>query len=411
MFNAEPNSTVVTRTAARLTTVSATPCPSTLMAAIACVVAAIVFCSSPAAAQETREGQLAGRQADKAERLAPPTLDGLERRLDMLDGIFVARDRRAYPFIGSVIDGGGLAVGPGYRMPFAGTGSIDAHAAWSIRSAREAGVVVTLPAIAGPRVGFTVGANWLNAPDVAYYGIGNDAGGERTGLRYRKTTVGVGARVQASRLFAVGGGFESLSLSTGVTEVASGRTIDPSYARSSLFAEIDSREAARYTRRGGLYRVSYSDYRQVDGSGFSFGRADAEVQRFVPILRENWVIALRGLASTTTVSGGNDVPAVLLPNLGGSHTLRGYPAWRFRDRNRLLLTGEYRWTAGSFVDMALFMDAGKVASRLGDLDLGHLTKSYGIGMSIHTATTTVMRVELARTREGHSVLLSFGPSF
>ena len=53
-----------------------------------------------------------------------------------------------------------------------------------------------------------------------------------------------------------------------------------------------------------------------------------------------------------------------MPDLGGSHTLRGYPTWRFRDRNRLLLTGEYRWTAGPFVDMALFLDAGKVAPRV-----------------------------------------------
>ena len=52
-----------------------------------------------------------------------------------------------------------------------------------------------------------------------------------------------------------------------------------------------------------------------------------------------------------------------MPELGGSHTLRGYSSWRFRDRNRLLLTGEYRWTAGPFVDMALFVDAGKVAAR------------------------------------------------
>ena len=92
------------------------------------------------------------------------------------------------------------------------------------------------------------------------------------------------------------------------------------------------------------------------------------MQQFVPILRENWVIALRALASTTSTAPGQDVPFYLLPDLGGSHTLRGYPAWRFRDRNRLLLTGEYRWTAGPFVDMALFLDAGKVAPRLADLD-------------------------------------------
>ena len=87
------------------------------------------------------------------------------------------------------------------------------------------------------------------------------------------------------------------------------------------------------------------------------------------MLRENWVIALRALASTTRPRAGQDVPYFLMPDLGGSHTLRGYPPWRFRDRNRLLLTGEYRWTAGPFVDMALFLDAGKVAPRARDLDL------------------------------------------
>jgi hypothetical protein len=91
--------------------------------------------------------------------------------------------------------------------------------------------------------------------------------------------------------------------------------------------------------------------------------------------------------------------------------LRGYPSWRFRDRNRLLLTGEYRWTAGSFVDMALFLDGGQVAGRLEELDANRFKKTYGIGASFHTLTSTVMRVELARTPDGNSVLFSFGPSF
>jgi hemolysin activation/secretion protein len=105
------------------------------------------------------------------------------------------------------------------------------------------------------------------------------------------------------------------------------------------------------------------------------------------------------------------VPYFLMPDLGGSHTLRGYPAWRFRDRNRVLLTGEYRWTAGPFVDMALFLDAGKVAPRARDLDLRGFTKTYGLGMSLHTPLSTVTRIEVARTPEGTSLVFSFSPSF
>ena len=113
----------------------------------------------------------------------------------------------------------------------------------------------------------------------------------------------------------------------------------------------------------------------------------------------------------THTAAGETVPYVLLPDLGGSHTLRGYSAWRFRDRNRVLLTGEYRWKAGHFLDMALFIDAGHVAPRFSSLDLSEFRKTYGLGMSFHTPVSTVTRVELARTREGNSLVVSFSPSF
>jgi outer membrane protein assembly factor BamA len=137
---------------------------------------------------------------------------------------------------------------------------------------------------------------------------------------------------------------------------------------------------------------------------------DAEVQRFIPVFRDTWVVALRGLVSSTMTADGNEVPFFLLPELGG-HTLRGYSTWRFRDRNRVLLTGEYRWAAGPFVDMAVFMDAGSVASRFDDLDLGRLHTSHGIGVRFHTPSQTALRVELARSTEGLGLLFSFSPRF
>ena len=61
--------------------------------------------------------------------------------------------------------------------------------------------------------------------------------------------------------------------------------------------------------------------------------------------------------------------------------------------------------------MALFLDAGKVAPRLSELDLRGLATSYGVGISLHTPISTVTRIELARTREGNSLVFSFSPSF
>jgi outer membrane protein assembly factor BamA len=205
---------------------------------------------------------------------------------------------------------------------------------------------------------------------------------------------------------------DAIQMETGATTIATPiAAASPSYRRGNVFAEFDWRQSPGYTNRGGLYRAEWFDYRQTNAGAHSFNRVDAEVQQFVPILRESSVVALRALVSSANPVSGGDVPVVLLPDLGGSHTLRGYPSWRFRDRNRLHLTGEYRWKAGHFLDMALFIDAGQVARRFSDFDVRDFKKTYGIGMSFHTPISTVTRIEVARTHEATSLVFSFSPNF
>jgi outer membrane protein assembly factor BamA len=270
-----------------------------------------------------------------------------------------------------------------------------------------------------------VRAGWLDAPKVAFYGVGDGSSpATKTSFLYRTTTVGLSARVRAASFVAFGGGIDVLHVDsgagTGGTSIekrftaadTTGLGAAPNYLRSRLFAEVDSRDSPGYTRSGGLYRVDVSDYHQTSAGPYGFRRVDAEVDHFIPVLRENWVIALRAVASRTDTSRGNVVPYFLMPDLGGSSELRGYPSWRFRDRNRLLLSGEYRWMAGQFVDMALFLDAGRVAAQWNDVDVKSLRRSYGIGVRLHTPAATVVRVEVARTRnEGTSLILGFGPVF
>lgn len=379
--------------------------------ASATAVAALIAVASPAFAQETRQEQLAAQQAEKAARLQPYQPDSLERGLERVEGMLFST-RSVYPFMGSVFQGGGFAVGPGYRGRFRDTGMFDAHAAWSIKNYRAAGASVKLPSFANDRITVGLHGNWLDAPKVAFYG-GNDSSRDgRINYAYKTTTVGVSTRVKAARFFEVGGGIDAIQTES-QPEIANSlmTTIEPTYRRSGLFAEFDWRTSPGYTRKGGLYRVEWSDYHQTNAGANSFRRVDAEVQQFMPILRENWVIAFRALASTTTTGSGHEVPYFLMPDLGGSHTLRGYPAWRFRDRNRVLLTGEYRWAAGRFVDMALFLDAGKVAARAKDLGFDGFKKTYGVGVTFHTPTITATRIEVARTPEGTSLVFSVGPSF
>jgi hypothetical protein len=378
----------------------------------AAAMVALLVVATPAAAQQTREELLAAQQAEKATRLKPEGPDSIERRLLKIDNALQLFSAPVYPFVGSAFPGGGMAIGPGYRGYFADTGKFDVHAAWSFKNYKTADASLTLPAFANGRISVGLRANVTDAPDVAFYGIGNDSSkDQRTGFSYGVTTIGVSTRIKAARLFSVGGGFDSIQSRASLPGELSIRSITPTFRRIRLFAEADTRTSPEYTRRGGLYRAEWSDYAQMNGGSYSFRRLDVEARQFIPLLRENWVIALRAAASTTTTAAGQDVPYFLMPDLGGSQWLRGYSTWRFRDRNRLLLSGEYRWTAGPFVDMALFLDAGRVAARFQDLDTAGVRKSYGIGMTLHTLTSTITRIELARTAEGTGLMFSFSPSF
>ncbi len=379
--------------------------------------AGVVALASPVAAQETtREGTIAAEQAAKASSLEAYQPDALERKLEKLDGLLTGQ-RSLYTFLGSAFQGGGIALGPGYRRTFGDSGRFDTHAAWSLKNYKAAAAIATLPRFADDRLTVALRANWLDAPDVAFYGTGMaSVKSDRAGYAYTTKTVGVSGRLQLGRHAAVGAGIDAMTAeATFVADAPAAatllRTLDPTYRRTQLSADVDTRTSPGYTRSGGLYRVDWTGHHQTNGNTMNFQRVDAEVQQYIPLLRETWVIALRALASTTRTGAGQDVPYFLLPDLGGSRTLRGYSAWRFRDRNRLLMSAEYRWIAGPFVDMSLFLDAGAAAARVRDLDAQGFKKSYGVGMSMHTPSSTVTRIELARTSEGLSLGLSFSPSF
>jgi Omp85 superfamily domain len=375
-------------------------------------------------AQQTREEERAAAQAEKAKNLHPYEPTKIEQRIQRMERAFL-NPPPVYAFIGSVYPGGFLAVGPGYRGRYAESGSFDVHAAWSVRNYKTVGGFLKLPDVAGGRIRTDVRGSWLDAPSVAFYGLGNASRlDQKTSFLYRATTVGAAARFAPASFFSAGVGLDVMDIDTGSgargasieqkfpAAFAPGLGASPRYVRSRVFADVDWRASPGYTRRGGHYRVDWADYNETASGPYSFHRLDIELDQFVPLLRENWVLAFRGLASLTDPSPGAVVPYFLTPSLGGSSELRGYPSWRFRDRHRILFTGEYRWMAGQFIDMALFLDAGKVADRRSELDLHELKTSYGLGVRFHAPSATALRVEIARTPgEGTGIVFAFGPAF
>jgi hypothetical protein len=68
-----------------------------------------------------------------------------------------------------------------------------------------------------------------------------------------------------------------------------------------------------------------------------------------------------------------------------------------------VFNAESRWALFAHVDAAVFVDAGKVEPRAGDLDFKHMRRSYGAGLRVHNATSTLARLDIGHSTEGWRV--------
>ena len=118
-------------------------------------------------------------------------------------------------------------------------------------------------------------------------------------------------------------------------ESVPGLGADPSFIVSRVGGGLDWRPSPGYARRGGNLSAEVSHY-GARSAPYSFTRFDVSGSQLIPLRHEQWVIALRGLASFTNTSGDNVVPYFLMPALGEDSTeMRGYASRRFLDRHRL----------------------------------------------------------------------------
>ena len=386
------------------------------------ITTALLACvRTSAVAQESGSEERVRQQGQPP--LAPSGPSGGERLFEWLEN-YVTSPSHWYVTFGNLMPSSGLAPGAGYRGVLGDVARFNVRGAWSIRNYTLADGVVEIP-FADERFAVSGRARWRDGTQLPFYGLGAASlKVQRSSYALQEVNIGSGVTYRPSPWFKVGAGAEAMLLESGAGDgryrtveavfapaAVPGLLASPDYLHAEVTAAIDWRESEGYTRRGGYYAVTAHRYDDRSDGRYTFNEAHFDVRQFIPLLNEHWVIALRGLVRTTDLDGDQQVPFFLLPSLGGSTTLRAYPDGRFRDRHALLLSGEYRWIPGRVLDMALFVDAGKVTARRGDLDLEGLNTSYGIGARFHAPAATVLRTEVAHGREGYRFHFAFGKAF
>jgi outer membrane protein assembly factor BamA len=191
---------------------------------------------------------------------------------------------------------------------------------------------------------------------------------------------------------------------------APGIRTQPSFLHSEVSVQADWRDHPGHPTNGGYYRATAALYSDRDAGTYSFRRYEVEASQFVPLFTKKWILALRGWEVFSDTSNGHVVPFYLLPSLGGKNTLRGYHDYRFHDNDMQVFNVESRVALLAHVDAAAFFDTGKVAPRAGDLDFTHLKTSYGAGLRVHNATTTLVRLDVGHGVEGWRVFFKISDS-
>ena len=374
-------------------------------------------------AQETREAEWAAEQARKAAAAKPYEPSAAEQWLSTFRRKLLEQPGGLYPYFASVYSGGGFTLGAGYRTYLADRTHADVKGLYSLKGYNFIEVSTDSWGHADGRIDLHGRVGWRDATQVAFYGVGIDSPNAPSNFRMQQWFVGGELQARPVRPVVLGGSvaYEDYTLSEGTgntpsiedsftPETAPSLGDNPKYVHTSASGGIDWRPAAGYARRGGLYQVTYHAFVDTD-STYNFDRVDGEVVQHIPILRETWVISLRGLVQTT-LDDQDAVPYFLLPSLGSGSTLRAYPSWRFRDRHSLLMSGEFRWIPNRLgLDMALFYDAGKVTPRWRDLSLDGLKHDVGVGVRFHSPLATPLRIELAKGSEGFNLVFAGSAAF
>jgi hypothetical protein len=388
-----------------------------------------VLCAPPnsADAQERRDATAERVAADY--RFEPPGLIGEPA---IIERVVIFGDRHFgngeitngfYGDFFNMIPGAGwISGGPGYRQWYSKDRVfLDASTAISWRGYKTAQGRVELPRLAGGRLLLGSQMRLQDFMQVSYFGEGSDAL-ESNISEYRlrsKNLVGYATLRPVEwididthigwlepSVLARGGAFKRDRPDT--QEVFPDDPVyalseQPTFIHSEATITADTRDFAGHPTRGGVVRAAAAHYSDRDSHLFSFRRFEAEAARFLPLADARVILALHGWVVGSDTGNGQTVPFYLQPSLGGHNSLRGYADYRFHDRNLLLVNAEARIAIMTHVDAAVFVDAGNVASRLGDLNLDK--RSYGAGLRLHSRRKTYARLDVARSDEGWRFLL------
>lgn len=170
----------------------------------------------------------------------------------------------------------------------------------------------------------------------------------------------------------------------------------------------DTRDHIFYPRHGELFQVQFTLYHRFLGSTSEFSSLIVDLRKYLPLPKKQ-ALALQFFMQ----SQAGDVPFLLMGQLGGSYRLRGFYTGRFRDKNLLLLQGEWRIPLLWRASVSVFAALGQVAGRLNDLEIDgfHFTLGFGLRFMYNKTESLNARMDLGWGGDSSGIYMEGSESF
>lgn len=169
--------------------------------------------------------------------------------------------------------------------------------------------------------------------------------------------------------------------------------------------ELDLVRRVGFQLRGLRLDASGAVYRGAGPTEADFHRLAASADGYLPLNRRQ-LLFLRAAAELNRGDDGRGVPFTHLASLGDHVGGRGYQDGRFRDRDLLALTAEWRYEIWRELQSRMrmegfvFFEEGAVAHTLGSLESSDFRPSWGVGLRLVEREGALGRAFVAVGEEG-----------
>jgi outer membrane protein assembly factor BamA len=143
-----------------------------------------------------------------------------------------------------------------------------------------------------------------------------------------------------------------------------------------LSLTYDNRNNAFAPNKGGFAQIYFDHFDNALGSKYEFTYFVLDLRKYIKIYKQQ-VLALQFYALNNV---GDSIPLRNLASLGGANSMRGFYSGRYRDKNLIVLQGEYRLPIYKRFGAVAFCGFGDVGSTIHDFSFPDLKYSFGGGL-------------------------------